>query len=89
MDQVLGWTATVLFTVCYIPQIIRTLRSGTVNGLSVWMFLIMVAANIVALVYAILIDQPALIVKYTLALGFLSATLCVVLRVQLRERGWS
>lgn len=71
LASVLGWIATFLFTVCYIPQIITTLKQKTTKGLSLWMINIMIVANVVALNYATLIKQPALQVKYALALVFL------------------
>jgi len=58
--DILGWTATMLFTVCYIPQIIKTYKTKTVEGLSFRLLFISVIANIVALWYAILIKQPPL-----------------------------
>ena len=57
---VLGWLATFLFTVCFIPQIIKTLKTKTVEGLSFWLLFIQFVANIIALWYASLIAQPPL-----------------------------
>lgn len=81
MDQILGWTATVLFTVCYIPQMMKTYRTRTIDGLSFRLLLISFAANIVALCYATLIKQPPLQIKYTLAMVFLSGCIYFYLRV--------
>ena len=77
----LGWVATVLFTVCYIPQIIKTLKTRSVEGLSFWLLFLQFAANIVALWYASLINQPPLQVKYVLALLFLLVCMAVYIRV--------
>jgi uncharacterized protein with PQ loop repeat len=68
---VLGWTATALFTICYIPQIVKTLRTKKIEGLSFWLLFLQFIANIVALWYASLIAQPPLQLKYALALLFL------------------
>jgi len=86
IDQILGWTATFLFTVCYVPQILKTLRSGTIGGLSLVMLMVQVAADTVALAYATMIAQPALQVKYTLALLFLAGTFTAVWRVWSQKR---
>ncbi len=75
MEQLLGWSATLLFSLAYIPQIRRMLKEGT-RGVSPWFLLLPVVANIVALFYALLIHQDPLVVKYILGL-FLSA-LCLV-----------
>lgn len=81
IDQILGWTATVLFTVCYIPQIVKTIRTGTIEGVSVWMFLIQFVANVIALAYAVDIGQKPLVVKYVLALWFVGGTLTTIIVV--------
>lgn len=73
--QWLGWTATTLFTACYIPQIIKTRKTGTIEGLSFLLLGISFVANIVAFCYATLISQRPLQVKYTLALLVLSFAL--------------
>lgn len=65
MSEILGWIATVLFIVCYIPQIARLKKD---NKLSIWLLIISLVANIVALIYSILIHQPPLLVKYALTI---------------------
>jgi len=87
MAAILGWTATFLFTVCYIPQIIKTYRTQMIDGLSFRLLGISFIANIVALCYATLIEQPPLQIKYTLALFFLAACLVMYLRVFFRQKG--
>ena len=77
----LGWLATFLFTVCFIPQIIKTLVTRSVEGLSFWLLAIQFLANIVALWYATLISQPPLQFKYFIALIFLSICIAVYMRV--------
>lgn len=86
LAQILGWTATFLFTVCYIPQISKTLRTRTVDGLSFWLLILQLMANIVALWYATLILQSPLQVKYTLALVFLLITIGVYLHVYMYQK---
>ena len=71
LANILGWTATFLFTVCYIPQILKTRRTKTIDGLSFRLLFISFVANIIALAYATLIAQPPLQIKYIFALFFL------------------
>src|SRR3989344_5721416 len=66
--QILGWTATFLFSIMIIPQMIRTVKSKDTSGVSLLMFIIFFIANIIALTYALLIHQFPLIVKYIIAL---------------------
>lgn len=80
-SAILGWTATFLFTVSYIPQIIKTARTQTVDGLSFWLLFISFVANIIALWYAFLIHQAPLQVKYIGALTVLAVCLYLYLKV--------
>jgi len=82
----LGWIATTLFTICYIPQIIKTLQTKTVAGLSFWLLGISFIANIVALWYATLIHQRPLQIKYILAMLFLLFTIFAYERVLIKTR---
>lgn len=67
----LGWVSTILFTVCFIPQIVKMEKTKKVDDISFLFFFIQFIANIIALAYAILIHQVPLIVKYVAALGML------------------
>lgn len=62
--QILGWTATFLLSVMLIPQIIKTIKLRDTRGVSISLFLIYLIANIVAIVYAFMINQLPLIIKY-------------------------
>jgi uncharacterized protein with PQ loop repeat len=85
LASILGWIATALFTVCYIPQIIKTYRTQTVDGLSFRLLFLSFVANIVALCYATLIGQPPLQIKYVLAMVFLAVCLYLYLRIHFRN----
>jgi len=68
LTQLLGWTATFLFSIMIIPQMIKTVKSKDTKGVSLWLFIIFLIANSIALVYASLIHQKPLIIKYVLAI---------------------
>lgn len=68
LAQILGWIATFLFTIMIIPQMIKTIKSKDTRGVSLLLFIIFLIANLIALIYAILIYQPPLILKYVLAI---------------------
>ncbi len=86
LADILGWTATTLFTLCYIPQMIKTYKSKTVDGLSFGLLLISFVANIVALCYATLIKQPPLQIKYIMAMIFLGGCIYLYLNVHLSQK---
>ena len=81
ISSILGWVATALFTICYIPQIIKTLKTKTTAGLSPWLLIISLVANIVALIYALMIGQAPLITKYVLGIIFVSFCLGVYYKI--------
>jgi len=69
LSQILGWTATILFSFMLIPQVIKTIKSKDTRGVSLLLFIIYLIANIVALNYALLIGQIPLMIKYSFAIG--------------------
>ena len=66
--QILGWTATFLFSIMIIPQMIKTIKSKDTSGVSFLLFVIFLIANVIALIYAVMISQPPLIIKYIIAI---------------------
>jgi uncharacterized protein with PQ loop repeat len=68
LAQALGWIATILFTIQTIPQMIKTLQTKTVTGVSLSLFVFNLVANVIALIYALLIMQSPLIIKYILGI---------------------
>lgn len=89
IETILGWTATALFTLCYIPQIIKTYQTKTIEGLSFLLLFISFIANIVALVYATYINQAPLQFKYSAAILFLGISLFLYWRVWTLHRSRS
>ena len=82
LSQILGWTATFIFTVTYIPQIVKTIKTRTVDGLSFLFLALPWVGNVVALYYSILIKQRPLQIKYTLALILLTISLYFYIKVK-------
>ncbi len=66
--QILGWVATILFSIMIVPQMVKTIKTKSTQGVSIWFFIIYLIANIVAIVYAFLIEQFPLIFKYSIAI---------------------
>ncbi|MBM2816852.1 MAG: hypothetical protein HW421_3614 [Ignavibacteria bacterium] len=69
IDQILGWAATIIFSAMMIPQIIKTLKTKSVDNVSLALFIMFLIGNIIAICYAYLIEQKPLIIKYLLAIG--------------------
>ena len=80
--SILGWIATILFSLMLIPQIIKTIKLKTTKGVSIELFIVYFVANCIALVYAILIDQNPLILKYMI--GVVTAILYIYIYVKIK-----
>lgn len=85
LADILGWTATILFSICYVPQMLKTYRTRSIEGLSFRLLFISFIANIIALWYAILIKQSPLQFKYVLALLFLGGCLYLYCRIYFKK----
>lgn len=66
--EITGWLNMLLFSIVTWPQIYKTLKTKTTAGVSIPVYYILVIANIDALIYALLINQPPLMVKYIFGL---------------------
>ncbi len=77
ISQILGWTATFLFSIMVFPQMYKTVKSKDTSGVSLTLFVIYLIANVIALVYAFLIYQTPLIIKYSIAIVSTIIYLCI------------
>jgi uncharacterized protein with PQ loop repeat len=65
-NELFGWIGTVLFTICYIPQIVHSYRTKCTQNVSPAMWLIQWVAYTSCLVYAIRIHAAPLMVGYSI-----------------------
>lgn len=82
LSQSLGYIATFLFSVMYIPQVYQTLKSKSIVDVSAPMFIIGFVANIVALTYATMIQQRPLQIKYIIALVVIGIYLVIYYKIR-------
>lgn len=81
LSQILGWIATFLFTIMFIPQVLTTLKNRCVKNVSLSMFVLGFIANIIALIYSIMIDQPPLQIKYLISLIVIGIYLVIYFKI--------
>ena len=81
-QEVVGSLAAVLTTVSFVPQVVRTIRTGDTRAISLWMYLLFCSGVALWGIYgAFLHSWPIILANgITLALG------SVVLWHKLRER---
>lgn len=72
-----GWGNAILFSIVAFPQIVRTLKTKNLNGVSVGVYWLLVIANIDAFIYAYLITEIPLLTKY--AFGFLTGVIYLII----------
>lgn len=83
LPDILGWTATVIFSVVIVPQIIKTVKTRCVDGVSLLLYVMYLVGNIIALWYAILISQNPLIIKYVI--GLITAVFYITLYLRIKK----
>jgi MtN3 and saliva related transmembrane protein len=86
LAQTLGWTATILFSIMIIPQMAKTIRSRDTRGVSLFLFVIFLVANVIALMYAILIGEQPLVIKYIIAIETTLAYIAIFWYFRLEEK---
>lgn len=79
MIRALGIISLILFTTCYIPQIIVILRAENISGISVWLWIMVVAGYMAGFFYVIWLKEPVLVINY--AIGFMLALITLFLVV--------
>lgn len=62
MEDVIGYIAGTLTTICHIPQVFKILRSKNVEGISLMMYGILLTGIFLWLIYGIIIGNLPLII---------------------------
>lgn len=82
LSQILGYLATTIFSLMYIPQIWKTIKTGKIDDVSLPMFIMGFIGNIIALCYATMINQAPLQIKYVIALLAIGFYLIVYYKIK-------
>ena len=86
LSQFLGYLATFLFSIIMIPQVIKTIKRKSVKDISLSMLVLSLFANCVALLYAILINQTPLVIKYVLAILVMTGYIWLYFKIRKDEK---
>ena len=84
ISQILGWTATILFSLMLIPQMMKTIRMKDTTGVSLSLFIVYLIANIIAFIYAFLIEEDPLLIKYLIAV--ITAVIYICIYINFRKK---
>jgi len=76
---IFGWIYTIAFSICYIPQIVKTFKTKKVEDISISLFTLSIVGYSSALVYSITeLNAPlVLIINYTFG-GICSLTMILL-----------
>jgi MtN3 and saliva related transmembrane protein len=71
MSDWIGYAAAILATSSFLPQVVKTIRSGQTKDISLWMYLLFCSGVALWLVYGLMIHAAPVIVAnfVTLALS--------------------
>jgi len=61
MIEILGFTAAFLSTVCYVPQVLKILKTGHANDISLLMYIILTMAAILWIIYGLMTESMPVI----------------------------
>jgi len=71
-----AWVSSILFAICFIPQVYTTLRYKNVEGINPWMWVILLGAYGTGLTFSLGTWQPPLIMNF--GFGVVITTLMLV-----------
>ena len=77
--RVLGVISTLLFTFCFIPQIIAILKTKNVSGISLWLWVFVVLGYLTGLLYVMSFNDTILIATYLIGLVLSTVTFVLVI----------
>jgi MtN3 and saliva related transmembrane protein len=61
MSETIGLLAGLCTTASFVPQVIRTLKTGDTSGISLYMYIIFLAGVVLWVIFGITIKSPAVI----------------------------
>lgn len=62
MIEILGYVGALLINIAYLPQVIKTVKTKDIKGLSLLMFIVLLVAEITWITYGVLISNIPTIV---------------------------
>jgi MtN3 and saliva related transmembrane protein len=80
MSDWVGYVAAVLSTSAFLPQVIKTVRSGETKNISLGMYLMLCSGVTLWLVYGVMIQAPPVILANLVTLILASAILVMKLK---------
>ena len=83
--EIIGIIGAILTTSGFVPQVYKTLKTRTVEGVSLTMYLVLLVGMIFWFVYGLLIDSFAIILAN--AVSGILVLMMILFRIVYRDRG--
>jgi MtN3 and saliva related transmembrane protein len=77
MFEIIGYVAAFLTTGSFLPQVIKTIKTGDTSGISLWMYSMFVCGIFLWLIYTIYLENLTMIIANSITL-FLSSIVLVI-----------
>lgn len=83
--ELIGAIAGILSCITFVPQVIKTWRTKSAEGVSLLMFVIAALSTVLWIIYGVLIHSPSVI--YTNIVVLLLSIVMLVLQLKFRNNG--
>lgn len=83
--QLIGWSAAAILLATIGRQVYSQWRSGSVQGVSKWLFIGQLAASVGFVIYSSLLREPVFVVTNALMLGTAILGQCIYIRNKRRQ----
>ena len=80
LGQICGWSTTILFAACYMPQLWKTFKTKSVGDVSFGQWIIQQVGYGTGIYFACSLQEPILIVGYTW--GFICTLLYLIMHAR-------
>ena len=67
-SEIIGFIATALSVICFIPQAIKTIKTRDTEAISFWMYLLFLLSVIFWLIYGFMVSSMPIIIKNILVI---------------------
>jgi MtN3 and saliva related transmembrane protein len=84
-SEIIGFIATFLSVICFIPQAIKTIKTKDTEAISFWMYLLFLLSVIFWLIYGFMVSSLSIIVKNILVIILSSIILYLKIRNLLKK----
>lgn len=80
MEDIIGYIAGTLTTICFIPQAYKIIRDKNVEGISLSMYIVFLCGVLLWLTYGLILSNPPIIIFNTLTAALTSVIIFNIIK---------